>query len=541
MESTNSSPPQNDVVQAIFDSLTRCFNPIVEESPFSNRGCPRQSPETDSPVTAPKKTSASATAASGGGGGRRSGSSGSGSGSGTDGTSSSSARRASDDLKEKYDADRYLHRKLEIFRTSSEELAELGIEKSRRGRQKKQQAAGPAGGGGNNNNNRSSSRSRSRHRRNKSVNTLVDSSDDQDEIDNLTKSHKRDAAQGYGCYRSARGGGIGGGDDQEDHFIFSFAKLLRDPFSCLTETGRKNLSLGLCFATPIRTSSQENIAGMSTWQLTAHEYAAKQQRGARNLGKALNCACADNNEDDVIPDVCESEASAASHLDEDGDDEEETITSASYFDQKYSHIVEENPPMPLFLEHRILVSEMEKDEIFRLVKRREAAGLNGATNKAKASPPRIPGGARSKSPHPNAAAASSSSQNKQRRPSPTDHIIVKNMVKKKDSNTTTTTSKAAMNRKSSAGRSKSNPKSGSRRRMSSKIFNGSGGGKSGNQNDAVPVGKSSSVSTDDGVEQNNSVHDQDSSKAYRRSSTTGSNTQRNRMREPDIVYSTAAI
>ena len=52
-----------------------------------------------------------------------------------------------------------------------------------------------------------------------------------------------------------------------------------------------------------------------------------------------------------------------------GDDEEQTMTSASYFDQKYSHIKITNPPMLLYTEHRVKYEEFD-DHIFQIVDRR---------------------------------------------------------------------------------------------------------------------------------------------------------------------------
>ena len=53
-----------------------------------------------------------------------------------------------------------------------------------------------------------------------------------------------------------------------------------------------------------------------------------------------------------------------------GDDEEQTMTSASYFDQKYSHIKITNPPMLLYTEHRVKYEEYD-DHIFQIVERRK--------------------------------------------------------------------------------------------------------------------------------------------------------------------------
>lgn len=374
MTSTSSSSQQPHVVQAIFDSLTRCFNPIDgDESPFSNR-CPRQ----PNAAAGQKKS----------GGNRRSNSSG----------SSSNHSSSNNDLKSQYDADRYLHRKLEIFRTNTEDLAEMGIDLSAR---------------------RKYRRSRS------STNTLVESVED--EIANLTNAHKRTLK---GC------GALGGRDHEEESPVASFVKLLRDPFSCITDAQRP---FGLCFATPIREAGSENIDRVSDWNLTEEEFEARQRKQEeRDDDKKKNFVTGAYN---GVPDIDESSASMSHY------DEEETITSASYFDQKYSHIVEENPPMPLFQEQRIAVSASETDEILKMVKLRQKQDGGPST-----SPPRLPSrGSNSKS---------------KSRTSPTDHIVVK---------------------KNSSARSK-NRRSPSQNKTSTTSKN--------RYYDLAPVAKSSSVSTE---------------------------------------------
>ena len=46
------------------------------------------------------------------------------------------------------------------------------------------------------------------------------------------------------------------------------------------------------------------------------------------------------------------------------------MTSASYFDQKYSHIKITNPPMLLYTEHRVKYEDYD-DHIFQIVERRK--------------------------------------------------------------------------------------------------------------------------------------------------------------------------
>lgn len=48
----------------------------------------------------------------------------------------------------------------------------------------------------------------------------------------------------------------------------------------------------------------------------------------------------------------------------DGDD---TVTSTIYFDAKYEHVVQSRPPMPLYMEYSVPVSESHDDEISKIV------------------------------------------------------------------------------------------------------------------------------------------------------------------------------
>lgn len=402
MASTSRQQPH--VVQAIFDSVTRCFNPIDDqESPFTNR-CPRQSPhESPNPKTTPRGAGAFDADK------KRS--------------SSSSGESFADVSRTQYDADRYIRRKLEIFRTTDKELAEMGLPPRRQGHQA-----------------RSSSRSNRGHTRNRSDNTLAYSSDD--EIAHLTRNQHR---------KKQDGNNVKGCNAQNDsNPIAAFARILRDPFSCISEVQKP---LGLCFATPIRASSAENVANMSDWKLTSEEFAARHQDGGRFRCNRLTVD---------VPDVDESSASC---------EEEETITSASYFEQKYSHLIETNPPMPLYPDQRIAVSEFETEEIFKMIKRRH--GKAGTPPRSK------PISSRDKSPHP--------------RSSPTRHIIVK-----KNSSVATPRMKGS---KSSYSKGRSTTSQ-----------------KKNRYHDSVPVGKSSSVSTEAGEQP----------------------PQMSRLREPDIVHCTAA-
>jgi len=106
---------------------------------------------------------------------------------------------------------------------------------------------------------------------------------------------------------------------------------------------------GLCFATPVRTASPEDIANLSDDKLTDDEFLCRHSLAKKDIAQVsptdttqdLNCSY----------------------------NEEETITSTLYFDQKYSHVVQTRPPMPLFQEN-MLSSESRTDELTNIFQRR---------------------------------------------------------------------------------------------------------------------------------------------------------------------------
>ena len=396
MPSSTTNPSQpTPIVQTIFDSVTRCFNPIdgEDESPFSSRcgypssRCPtsgRHAQESSTAGTTTNKNYQSRRTSSGG-------------------ASQDAANKA-------YDADRYLERKLEIFRTTDEDcLAEFGFHRPRPSKRQKNS-------------------SNKQHRRGDSSNTLVYASES-DEITNLTKAQRRADAQNVNNNNHRRGNG---NENYSNNPVASFIKLLRDPFNCMNEVQKQPI-VGMCFATPVRTSSPEDISNLSDWKLTAEEFASR-QLAQQHQGQGGQ---------DAVPDVDES---SASHSDQEG--EEETITSASYFDQKYPVTFDANPPMPLFQEHRVAVSEYETNEILKIVEQREE-------NVKKSS----------------ISGSSATSTTTSPRSSPTNHVIVKKNMR--------SASKSRL-RRSAAANIQQNKRKG-------KYYDSS----------VVPLGKSSSVSTED--------------------------------------------
>lgn len=202
---------------------------------------------------------------------------------------------------QQYDADRYLPRKLQIFRTTEEEcLAEFGVSFRNKAQPSSQTKS-----------------HRRDHRHSSNTNNTLLASYSDDEIDNLTEYQTRISAHGTGDRRT------------------SFFQLLRDPFSCIPNVQRQYKCM-LCHATPVRSALGDNFADLPDWTLTDNEFTAKY-----------------GGVDD----------SSIGHSDR---DEKETITSESYFDQKYSHVVQVTAPTPLFEDYRVVVSEREIDALVKL-------------------------------------------------------------------------------------------------------------------------------------------------------------------------------
>lgn len=327
MPSPWSSAPnlaETNVAQAIVESLTRCFHPI--------RGNPCPEPGRGVPANA-------AVPAAGG-----------------DRNKPIPRTPPQKKTQKQYDADRYIHRKLEIFRTTDEEcIAAFGISRPRPSPSSARNARRPSMQTNN-------GQSRSRGERNSNSNTLVSSSDE--EISNLANNQRRlseEERENRGkCYNL----------DNSGNFVASILRMLQDPLSCITNVDKHyNYSGGgLCFANPVRMAETENVSNLSDWRLTAKEFVARYQDVR---------AAADD-----IPDVVASSAS-----------EEATMTSASYFDQKYSHVIEKNPPVPLFHEHRVAVSEFDTEGVLKIVERRRGEGsAKGKHSVTKTTPTQVGGG-----------------------------------------------------------------------------------------------------------------------------------------------------
>ena len=125
---------------------------------------------------------------------------------------------------------------------------------------------------------------------------------------------------------------------------------------------------GLCFATPVRTASMEDIANLSDDKLTDDEYlrkhvgglAAGDDAGVEGMRGGGGCI--------ITPQSCFDSPGqvdpSTSYC------EEETISSTLYFDQKYSHVVQTRPPMPLFEENIVDCNGFADNDLSKIIKRR---------------------------------------------------------------------------------------------------------------------------------------------------------------------------
>jgi len=177
------------------------------------------------------------------------------------------------------------------------------------------------------------------HNNHKNISSAVGAdlalSDDEEELIRLqSQSRKR-----FACGMNVDGITSRGGSP-----ISSVARLFNRGIS------EAQKPFGLCFATPVRASSQEDISNLSDDKLTDDEFLLRHQCGAPQNVAAVSPDGADRSYN-----------------------EEETISSTLYFDQKYSHLVQTRPPMPLFQENMLgLCTETKFDEITKVIRRQRS-------------------------------------------------------------------------------------------------------------------------------------------------------------------------
>jgi len=192
-------------MESLLESVTRCFNPLegspagCVSSPCASASHVRQSTDGQQPQQQRDTSSSSA-------------------------KSSQSSRRNSREAAtpHQYDPDRYIHRKLEIFRARSDddEVDRRIIEAQRRAAKRKKRGQ----------------------------EELAYSSD---EIDELTRQAARQPQTNKKSKKTSES-------------PFGVLNLI-----CATTTAP---FLGLCFATPVRTPSREDVSNLSDWKLTDEEF-----------------------------------------------------------------------------------------------------------------------------------------------------------------------------------------------------------------------------------------------------------------------------
>jgi len=337
------------VVQTILESFTRCFNPIEGHSACTKMNSTSKKDRGNSAARSRKAGAPIATTSS-----RelfdyksslapiravvsRS-------------TSSSDSRRKLNLDSMSYDADsvakakksahlrmsvealeeRSMKRKLEIFRGTSSEgcsrpppkLAPRHHQHQQSSSSRRQSPQPPS----------STSRRQSSPQNSSSGNLAL--SDDEEELIRQTQSSRKRFACGMTMDRIQNNSPIASSVARLFNFGFTEAQK---PF-------------GLCFATPVRTASQENLANLSDDKLTDDEFLCR-HHGRRNGGGGNNSAT-------ISP----------GDMDQSSYCEDETISSTLYFDQKYSHVVQTRAPMPLFQEHMLSCSESRNDELSKIIK-----------------------------------------------------------------------------------------------------------------------------------------------------------------------------
>ena len=123
---------------------------------------------------------------------------------------------------------------------------------------------------------------------------------------------------------------------------------------------------GLCFATPVRTSSPEDVGRLPDDTLTDDEYAERYGGTEAVLAP---------------PGALETSYN-----------EDETIASTLYFDHRFSHLPQNRPPMPLFTEDKLSLSSKggegaPSDAITRMMRNR-SLGDHRSFRETCSSPPR---------------------------------------------------------------------------------------------------------------------------------------------------------
>mmetsp|Transcript_24370 Transcript_24370/g.51052 ORF Transcript_24370/g.51052 Transcript_24370/m.51052 type:complete len:410 (-) Transcript_24370:146-1375(-) len=354
MTSSTQTSPSQPMVQSILESFTRCFSPLDpctkvcssnEEDDYNYDPPPRKSKSSSNTPSnifgynndVPRTVSRSSSSSSSRNKQRHHSQSISGDVS-YDADGVARAKKTHHRMSAEAMAERSLKRKLEIFRGTGNDNAKRPPSKmaprkqssSSRNSQSPPSSGGGVGGAGPSSN--------GQH---------LALSDDEEELIRLTQSRRR-----FAC----------GVNMDRNSPISSVARLFN--FG-LTEAQKP---FGLCFATPVRTASMENVANLSDDKLTDTEYMRRH----------------------VVADAAATTAQISPDNDQSSYCEEETISSTLYFDQKYSHVVQTRAPMPLFAEHMVSCGDADYDELSKIISRRAAAAAGkgrGGGGVGSSSPP----------------------------------------------------------------------------------------------------------------------------------------------------------
>lgn len=308
LHSLNMSSSSPHVVQAILEQFTRCFNPTCETDGVGSSGGAPSPRSSEHGRTSPFERLQDALRDSKH---RRSGSDASKSSNGSKKSQGSDvvakAKKAAALPSPEILEEKSYKRKLEIFRTRDSPDIERQMNHAARGRHKMS-------------------------------NELIedppsDSSDE--EIKNLTSNNRSNR---FAC-------GMNIGPIKESKPVANITKFFN--------IGQDGNPFGLCFATPVRAASPEDLASLSDDKLTADEFLARHGRSSSPGPGA--------------PDLVNDSLQGSSSVSDDG---VETVNSTLYFESKYNNVVQTQPPMPLFHSQSITVTPSKTDEISEMIKKR---------------------------------------------------------------------------------------------------------------------------------------------------------------------------
>jgi hypothetical protein len=222
---------------------------------------------------------------------------------------------------------------------------------------------------------------------------LVSSEEDEDETLRLAQSFRRRLACGVAPFGrgsttttirgdgnagdSNVGEGRGWGGVGSDSPISSIGKMFGDIYG----RGYAASNGFLCFATPVRSASGEGgVADLDDDDLTADEFMSRHGNfvgGGRRRIDSIDGGRGVDGEGTATVDAPDSPTCCFP--------EEESANSTFYFDQKYSHVVQTRPPMPLFQENMLSCSDGRIDELSNMLKRRPTVCDGGGASQPRTS------------------------------------------------------------------------------------------------------------------------------------------------------------